>query len=116
MTMASEPERETAFSARWKSLKSRAEEAGKQLAAQVKEQQEKFLENRAKNAAERQDQQGRPGLAGPETSVEYQQHEEALRIVQYQVCGWAMGMLSRGWFVSVFLIHSPTHPHTHTLC
>ena len=68
---------ETAFSVRWNALKTKAENATKELAANIQEQRDRFVESRVKTQTEK-------GSAVQASAIDSEQHEEALRIVQYQ--------------------------------
>ena len=68
--------RETAFSMRWQALKTKAENATKELAANIQSQRDRYLLERQAEKAQDQSQQS--------GSIDAEQHEEALRIVQYQ--------------------------------
>ena len=68
--------RETAFSMRWQALKTKAENATKELAANIQEQRDRYVRERQAEKAQAQSQQS--------GSIDAEQREEALRIVQYQ--------------------------------
>ena len=61
---------------RWNALKTKAENATKELAANLQEQRDRFVESRVKAQAEKN--------AVQTSVIDGEQHEEALRIVQYQ--------------------------------
>lgn len=71
---------ETAFSVRWNALKTKAENATKELAANIQEQRDRFVESRVRAQAEKT----APGNALQTSGIDSEQQEEALRIVQYQ--------------------------------
>lgn len=83
MTMA-ESGRETAFSMRWNALKAKAENATKELAASIQEQRDKFVESRVTAKAQADKAAALNASQAPSSSIDNEQHEEALRIVQYQ--------------------------------
>ena len=62
---------------RWNALKTKAENATKELAANIQEQRDRFVESRVKAQTEK-------GSAVQASAIDSEQHEEALRIVQYQ--------------------------------
>ena len=80
-TMASDNTRETAFSMRWQALKTKAENATKELAANIQEQRDRFVrERQAEKVAAAQT----TSTTSTTSMIDTEQHEEALRIVQYQ--------------------------------